>query len=515
MVEPNLERARTRRRRTMRGSDREPVTPAIIPGIQRKIPAYKVLEDAQLLLIEQNADAILAQTGMEIRGDEEALRLWREAGADVDGERIRFPPGLVRKIIQDNAPRVFTHHARNPARSVRIGEDHLVFAPFYGAPFVRDADEGRRYGTLADFEKLVKLTYATPWLHHSGGTVCEPVDIPVNKRHLDMVYAHIRWSEKPFLGSVITPERAEDSIAMARLVFGDEFTDQNCVIMANININSPLVLDGVVSQVMRTYARANQCNIVVPFILGGAMGPVSTVAGIAQSLAEAMAGIALCQLERPGAPVILGNFLSTMNLRSGAPTFGTPEPMLGSIIVGQLARRLGVPLRCSGGFTTSKLPDGQAMAESTNSMNAAVLCGAHYILHAAGWLEGALVMDYEKFMMDCDMLGGLHTFLKGFEFTEEAFALDAFEEVQPGGHFFGCRHTLNNYETAFYEAQLADSNSFEQWRDEGEHDVVHRANKAWKKALEDYQAPAIDEAVDEALNDFVNRRKMSMEDSWY
>ena len=498
MAVPKSGRVRTGRRRNPRGPSAEAVRPPIIAGIKRAIPAYEVLDDAALTLIEQKADAILEQTGMEIRGDDDALRLWQEVGADVKGERIHFPPGLVRNVIQGSAPRVFTHHARNPTRSVRIGDEHMVFAPFYGAPFVRDADEGRRYGTLEDFEKLVKLTYSCPWLHHSGGTVCEPVDIPVNKRHLDMVYAHLRWSEKPFLGSIITPERAEDSIAMARLVFGDEFTDQNCVVMGNVNINSPLVLDGVVSQVMRTYARANQGIIVAPFILGGAMGPVSTLAAIAQSLAEAMVGIALCQLERPG-----------------APTFGTPEPMLGSIIVGQLARRLGVPLRCSGGFTTSKLPDGQAMAESTNSMNAAVLCGANYILHAAGWLEGGLVMDYEKFMVDCDMAGAMHTFLKGFEFTEEAFALDAFDEVQPGGHFFGCRHTLENYETAFYEASLADSNSYEQWRDEGEHDLVHRANLAWKRALDEYQAPAMDTAIDCALKDFVTRRKASMDDMWY
>ena len=319
--------------------------PDIIAGIKRQIPTYEVFGDDQLTLIEEKIDVLLETVGVEIRGDEASLHLWREAGAEVKGERIHFPPGLVRRIIKDNAPSQFVHHARNPARSVKIGDDHLVFAPTYGPPFIRSVDEGRRYASLEDFHNFVKLTYSCPWLHHSGGVVCEPVNIPVNKRHLDMIYGHLRLSDKPFLGSIISVDRAEDSIAMARLAFGDDFVDNNCVIMGNVNVNSPLVFDGVVTQVMRTYSRAGQGMIITPFILGGAMGPVSTVAAVAQAVAEGMVGIALCQLERPGVPVIMGNFLSSMNLRSGAPTFGTPEPVLGSMIVGQLARRLGVPLR--------------------------------------------------------------------------------------------------------------------------------------------------------------------------
>ncbi len=501
---------RAGRRQRSRASE-----PAIVTGIQRNIPVYDVFGDDQLTLIEQKIDELLETVGVEIRGDEESLDLWRQAGADVKGERIHFPPGLVRKIITDSAPSQFVHHARNPARSVTIGEDRMVFVPIYGPPFIRNVEEGRRYANIEDFQNFVKLAYATPWLHHSGGVVCEPVDIPVNKRHLDMVYSHLRYSDKPFLGSIITKERAEDSIAMARLVFGDDFVANNCVIMGNVNVNSPLVFDGEVTRVMRTYSRANQGMVIAPFILGGAMGPVSTIGAVTQAVAEGMVGIALCQLERPGAPVILGNFLSSMNLRSGAPTFGTPEPVLGSMIVGQLARRLGVPLRCSGAFTTSKVADGQAMAESANSINAAVLCGAHFVLHSAGWLEGGLVSGYEKFMMDADQLGAMHTFISGFTLTDNDFALDAFEEVQPGGHFFGCAHTMANYETAFWESSIADNNSFEQWRDEGEHDALYRANKAWKKVLEDYEAPAMDVAVDEALQDFVTTRKNAMDDMWY
>ncbi|MBV9286815.1 MAG: trimethylamine methyltransferase family protein, partial [Hyphomicrobiales bacterium] len=409
----------------------------------------------------------------------------------------------------------FTHHARNPERSVEVGGAHVVFAPAYGSPFVQDVEGGRRYGTLADFENFVKLAYAIPWLHHSGGTVCEPVDVPVSKRHLDMVAAHLTLSDKPFMGSVTAEERAEDSIAMARIVFGDEFVDEHCVIMGNINANSPLVFDGTMTRALRAYARAGQCAVVVPFILGGAMGPVTSAGAIAQSLAETMAGCALAQLERLGAPVVFGNFLSSTALRSGSPTFGTPEPALGSLVVGQLARRLELPLRCSGAFTAAKIPDGQAMQESSMSMLAAIQCGAHFILHSAGWLEGGLVMGYEKLVMDADFCAALHVYLKGLPVDDDALALDAFREVGPGKHFFGAAHTLAHYETAFWESAVADNNSFEQWRDEGMKDDRARASERVKRLLAEYDRPKLDPAVDEALADFIKRRKAELPDQWH
>ncbi len=256
-----------------------------------------------LAAIEAAAETLLEEIGMDFRGDPEALRLWRSAGADVKGERVRIPRGLARRLCA-TAPRQFTQLARNPARSVEIGGPHVVFAPAYGSPFVRDLEGGRRYGALRDFENLIKLTYMTPVLHHSGGTVCEPVDIPVNKRHLDMVYAHLRWSDKAIMGSVTAPSRAEDSIEMCRIAFGAEVVDKACVILGNINVNSPLVYDGVMSGALRAYAAANQAAVVVPFILGGAMGPVTMAGAIAQAHAETIAGCALTQLVRPGAPVI-------------------------------------------------------------------------------------------------------------------------------------------------------------------------------------------------------------------
>ncbi|MCB1490533.1 MAG: trimethylamine methyltransferase family protein [Rhodobiaceae bacterium] len=502
-------RSRRRERRAASGAAKAPAY------IRRQIPVYDLLPDEALEKIEATADRILEEIGIAFTGgDQRTIDLWKAARAEVDGERVRFPKGLVQEILK-TAPRQFTHHARNPARSVEIGGDNVVFAPAYGSPFVMDLDRGRRYGTIEDFENFVKLAYASPWLHHSGGTVCEPTDVPVNKRHLDMVYAHVRYSDKAFLGSITAEERAEDSVEMARIVFGADFADGNCCVMGNVNVNSPLVWDATMTRSIRAYARANQGSIIVPFILGGAMGPVTNAGAIAQAHAETLVGCALSQLERPGAPTIYGNFLSSMSLRSGSPTFGTPEPALGSLVVGQLARRAGLPLRCSGAFTTSKLPDAQSMMESVTSMHAAVQCGANYILHAAGFLDGLLSMSYEKFVLDVDYCGALHTYLAGITVDDNALALDAFREVGPGGHFFGCAHTMANYENAFFDAELSDNTTFEQWSEAGSVDSMARANARWKTMLAEYAPPPLDEGIDEALRDFIARRKDSMEDAWY
>ena len=484
------------------------------PYITRAIPTYDVLGEESLQRIEKTAERILAEVGLEIRDDPAALHLMRHAGAQVEGVRVRCAPGLLQEVLK-TAPREFTQHARNPARSVQIGGSNVVFSPAYGSPFVLNLDQGRRYGTIEDFRNFVKLAYSSPWLHHSGGTICEPVDVPVNKRHLDMVYAHIRYSDRAFMGSITAEERAEDSIEMCRILFGREFVDANCVIMGNVNVNSPLVWDGSMTKALRAYARANQCAVIVPFILGGAMGPVTNAGAIAQAHAETMVGCALTQLERPGSPVIYGNFLSSMSLRSGSPTFGTPEPAIGSMVVGQLARRLNLPLRCAGSFTTSKLPDAQAMQESVMSMLSAVHCGANFILHSAGFLDGLLSMSYEKFVLDADFCGALHRYLAGVVVDDNTLALDAYRQVAPGNHFLGCDHTLKNFEHAFFDSRVADNNPWETWSEAGGTDAAQRANKIWKDTLAQYQAPPLDEAVDEALQAFMRQKKDSMTDQWY
>lgn len=498
-------------RRTRRADRPAPAAPAYVT---RAIPYFAYLHEEGLARLEDQADWLIQEVGLEFREDPEALRIWQAAGADVSGTRVRLPRGMARDLCR-TAPKSFVQHARNPARSVRIGEDSVVFAPVYGPPFVRDLEAGRRYGAIADLVRLVKLTYSLPALHHSGLMTCEPCDLPVNKRHLDALYAHMRWSDKPMLGAITAKERAEDCVAMARILFGADFTAENCVIMGNVNTNSPLLVDKVVTEAIRTYSAAGQGMIVAPFILGGAMGPVTTAASIAQALAEAMMCCAFSQLVRPGAPFILGNFLSSMSLRSGAPTFGMPEPVSSNYIIGQLARRLGVPLRCGGSLTASKVADAQAAAESADSMHSTVMGGANFILHAAGWLEGGLVTGFEKLVIDADRLGAYQKLLGGIEIDDNALGRSAYEDVEPAGHFLGSAHTMANYQTAYYDAALSNSDSFEQWQDAGSKDTERRAHERWNTLLQDYEAPPIDAATDEELQAFMAQRKAAMPDAWY
>ena len=443
----------------------------------------------------------------------EALRLLAGAGAEIDGQRVRFPRGLCRKIVTDNAPAVYTQHARNPARSVQIGGDATVFAPNYGSPFAFDLDRGRRYAGLDDFHNFVKLTYMSGPLHHSGGTICEPVDIPVNKRHLDMVYAHLRYSDKPFMGSVTAGERAEDSIELARIGFGGDLEDRT-VMTSLINASSPLTWDATMLAATEAYAKANQACIIAPFILAGAMAPVTAAGVAAQTLAEALAGMTFVQLVRPGAPVVLGSFASSMSMQTGAPTFGTPEPALVLYTVAALARRLGVPFRSGGSLTASKLPDAQAAYESAATLLPTVMGGVNFVLHAAGWQEGGLAIGYEKFVLDVDQLGMMEVFAKGVDMSDNGQALDAILGNEPGQHFLGTAHTLANFESAFYRSNTADNASFEQWTEEGGQDAAQRANEIWKRQLAEYEPPPLDDAIDAELLEFIARRKASMGDEF-
>ncbi len=485
------------------------------PGLfKRHIPTYELLNEEGLDKLEAHAEWLLKEIGIEFPGDEEALRLFKDAGASVKGARVRFDEGHAKSLCA-TAPSSFHMEGRDPASSIVLGDDHIVLMPAYGSPFVSDLDRGRRYATIEDFSNFVKLAYATPWLNHSGGTVCEPVDLPVNKRHLDMVYAHLRYSTKPFMGSVTAPERAEDSITMARLAFGEAYLDEHCVIQGNINVNSPLVYDHVMTGALKAYARAGQSVVISPFILGGAMGPVTQPALLAQAHAETLAGIALSQLVRRGAPVVYGNFLTTMNLKTGAPTFGTPEANLSTFAIAQLCRRLGLPLRCGGHLTASKVVDGQAMQESAASMLAGLLAGANFIFHAAGWLEGGLTMSYEKFAADIDHCGMMLRMLAGLNVNADSLAADAFLEAGPGGNYLGSAHTLTHFETANYLSDLADTASFEQWVEDSRLDLEQRSHRRWQAMLEDYQAPPIDPGVDEALLDFMARKKAALPDQWH
>ncbi len=487
----------------------------IIPFIERKIPYYELLDEAGLELIERNADTVLEQIGLDFKDFPQALDLFSAAGADVQGDRVRFPPGMCRSIIQNSAPAEYVQHARNPERNVIIGGNRTVLAPAYGSPFVRGLDGVRRYATLNDFQDLVKLTYMSPGLHHSGGTVCEPVDVPVNKRHFDMVYSHIKLSDKPFMGSVTSAERAQDTVDMVELVFGKEFIQTHTVLTSLINVNSPLTFDATMLGAATVYASNNQATIISPFILAGAMSPVTVAGTVTQILAEALAGMAYIQLVRPGAPVIFGTFAAAVSMQSGAPTFGTPEPSKIMYLTASLARRLGVPFRSGGSLCGSKIADAQAAYESANTLQAGALCGVNFMLHTAGWLEGGLTVGFEKFIMDVDQANMLQVLLQGVDLSETGQALDALHEVGPGSHFLGASHTQANFETAFYRSTIADNNSFEQWQQEGGKDAGARANAICRKMLDSYVAPSLDAAVDEALIDLMVRRKALSEDRSY
>jgi len=483
------------------------------PAITRMIPDFGVLNDEALEIIEHNAETVLEEIGVVFAENPAALDRWRAAGADVRGERVHIPRGLARKLCV-TAPARFTQAARNPAKSVEIGGRGLVLAPVYGPPFVRDAAGGRRYATMADFETFVRLGQMSKWLHHSGGTVCEPTDVAVNKRHLDMLFAHMTLSDKPYMGSVTEPSRAEDSVAMSKILFGDDFVDQNTVMVSLININSPLTFDATMMGALEVYAAANQACIISPFIVGGAMAPVSVAGTLTQVLAEVLAGVAYSQLVRPGAPVIMGTFVTSIDMNSGAPTFGTPEASQITYGAGQLARRLGLPYRSSGGFTGSKLPDAQAGYETANSLNMGLLSGVNFMLHACGWLEGGLVASFEKFVMDADQLGTLHKMAAGVAVDEDAQAMDAIREVGPSGHYLGCAHTQAHFKGAFWRSDLLDYKPFETWEEEGAQDTMSLATTRVAKLLADYEEPPIDPSLREALKAFVDEKKASMPDSF-
>ena len=500
------------RRRLKGGRARRRVTNetrqvSLLSYIDRKIPPTTLLTDSELGEIAECSELILEEIGMDFRGDPEILDLWSDAGADVQGERVHIPRGLCVELLR-TAPSQFVHHARNAERSVQIGGDAMVFAPVAGAPFVRDLDKGRRYGTLDDFENLTKLVQMSPAIHHAGYFSCEPTDIPVEHRHLDLILTLARYSDKPFFGGHGQAYQANQTLQMCRLIFGEKFVDSNVVSVVNVNVNSPLVLDDTMTRLLKVYASNNQAVIVTPAVLTGAMGPVTAAGCLAQIHAETMAGMSLVQLIRPGAPVIYGGFIGSTSMRTGAPTFGTAENAHTLTAVAQLARHLDVPVRSGGALTASKIPDAQAAFESIQMMMMSVLTGMNFIVHSAGWLEGGLVAGYEKLVVDADRLVMFQRLAEGMEISEETLALDAQLEVGPGGHFLGCEHTQRNFRSAFHESELADTASFEQWQLEGELDTEQRANQVWKRMLADYQPPRLDSAIDEALQEFVDKAKL-------
>ncbi|MEI9425871.1 trimethylamine methyltransferase family protein, partial [Mesorhizobium sp. Cs1299R1N1] len=387
-----------------------------LPTLDRGIPYMDLLCQEDLLRLHDQSMQILEEIGIEFR-DDEAIEYWREAGADITGQRVRIDRNLLLELVA-KAPEAFTVHARNPAKTVSLGGRKTIFTPAYGSPNVLDLEGKRRNATIADFVNFAKLAYQSPAMHMTGGVLCEPMDIAVPKRHLHMNYSLIRYSDKPFMGAVTSRERAEDTISMTKIVFGEEFLQNNTVIISLANCNSPLVWDATMLDAVKVYAANNQAMILAPFVLGGASTPASTIGAVAQLNAEALAGVAFAQLVRPGAPCIYGQWLATVSMKSGAPMAGTPEICHMNMLVGQLARHYKLPWRCSGSNTSSKLVDAQAGYEAARNMYGALIAGANFVLSSTGYLEAALTQSYSKFMLDAEQMVMFYKLGRGLVLSE-------------------------------------------------------------------------------------------------
>jgi trimethylamine--corrinoid protein Co-methyltransferase len=476
--------------------------------IVNSAPRFEPLSEEALATIDHGVDRLASEVGVQF-DHPRAIELFREAGQTVDGETVRFDPEFLRAQAA-RAPREFAIRARNPERNLWIGGDHMVFCPVQGPPFVRMGDE-RRDGTMADLEQLVKLTHMTDALDTPGRNMLEPNDIPLDSRHLLRALASIRLTDRVWSGEPSSEGAAEDCIRMAEIVHGG--LDGDPVIFANVNVNSPLHYDVRMLEGLIAYSEAGQALIVTPFLLMGAMAPVSVPAALVQQTVEVLAGVALAQLLRPGTPCIMGSFLSSTDMQSGSPAFGGPESAVGLYASGQVARRLGLPWRSGGGtLTASQSVDYQAGYESFNTMIAAFLAGANVCWQSAGWLEGGLVTSFEKFAADCEILDLLQRQFSPLEVDDASLAFDAHVEVGPGGPFFGAQHTLERFRTCFWRPTVASTENFDRWTKNGSLDHAARASRRWRAMLDEYERPSLDEAVEEEVLEFVERRAAEVGD---
>ena len=483
---------------------------ASFPTLVRNIPVYDLVPDEAVELIHDESLKILEEIGCEFR-DDEAIAMWKAAGADVKDTRVRIDRALLMDLVSQVPPE-FTLNARNPDRTVKVGGKNSIFVPMYGPPYVRDLDNNRRYGSLEDLNNFHKLAYMLPALHSSSSIICEPMEVPVPKRHLHIIHSALKHSDKPFMGIVTSKERAEDVMKMAGIVFGDDYVNNNTVLVSITNCNSPLVWDATMLDAMRVYARHNQPLILAPFALCGASTAASAIGAVAQVNAEALAGVAFTQLIRPGSPQIYGQFMVTVDMKTGAPMGGTAEAAQMMFVMGQLARKYNLPWRTSGFHVGSKLNDAQAGYEANMLMHAAILSGANYIWHVAGWLEAGLACGYGKFVTDAEQLVGWYKYAGGLSFDDFKDAMAAVREVGPAGHFLGTQHTLEHFEKAFFTPSIMDFNSFEQWSAEGAKDHDLRGREKARAMLAAYEEPKLDEGIAEGLRDFIAKREEELPD---
>ena len=474
-----------------------------------ELPRYEILDESSLQELERGWRRIVSELGIDFLHDE-AVAAFEAAGPRVEGQLVKFDPDWILEQVA-KAPREFDLQARNPEHTIHIGGKHMAFSAVYGCPFVREGLE-RREATYADFENLVRLSQSFPQLDTPGGTICEPNDKPLDSRHLDMVYALLTLSDKPFMGSVTSGPNAEDTLAMAEIVFGRESLEETPAIISLINVNSPLRYDDRMLSALLAYAKANQPTIITPFLLMGAMSPVSVASTLAQQVGEALAGIALVQTIRPGCPVVFGSFLSNTDMQSGSPSFGTPESAIGLLCTGQIARHYNLPFRSGGGLTSSQSVDAQAAYEAAMTMWPTFLAGTNFVMHSAGWLESGLVSCYEKFIVDVELLRMLHHVFEPLQINEETLAYGAHEEVGQGGHFLGAAHTLERFRECFYRPLLSSTENYERWMRNGGNDAAARASDVWRKTLDEYQEPAMEQDLKDELKAYVDRRRIELGD---
>ncbi len=478
-------------------------------SLERKIPLYELLPEEALEMVHDGSMRILEEVGIEFRY-EPAIDVWRTAGADVgvvDGSntRVRIPRELLMELI-GKAPSQFTLHARNPIQSVEIGGKHLAMSPNSGSPFFVDRNGNRRYSTREDNIECIKLSHLLETINIAGGFHCEATNVDIPYRHLAYYADSMRYTDKISIGSCQGAEQAEDTLAMAKIVHGEEFVANNAVITGFMNGNSPLVWDESMLSAAMVYARAGQPVYYSPFALAGANTPASTIGGIAQLNAEALAGCAFAQAINPGSPTIYGMFLMIVDMRTGSPMTGTPDLAHMLLMAGQLARFYGLPLRSVGMHTGSKKLDAQAGYEANMNMHASILGGINLITHCGGWMEHGLTVNLAKYVTDSDIAAGWIRYAQGPRLDDFAEAMAAVREVGPQGHYLGAEHTVANYMTAFHMPGVMDQTSFEQWEEAGSKDTETLGFERADALLADYEKPPLDEAVEAELLAYVDRR---------
>ena len=473
--------------------------------ITRSFPPMALISADEVEAIHNASLKVLAEIGMDFMLPE-AREMWRRAGAKIEGERVRFDPAMIEEIMK-TCPSTFTLHARNPENSAEIGGNNMTFGTVGSPPNCMDMEGGRRVGNRADFQKFLKLGQYFNCIGFSAGYPVEPVDVHASIRHLIALRDMVKLMDKPLTAYSLGTERIRDGLEIARIARGishEQFEHEPSLVTI-VNTNSPLKLDNNMLIGMMEMSARNQIVCVTPFTLAGAMAPVTMAGAIVEQNAEALAGLAFTQLVRKGAPAIYGGFTSNVDMKSGAPAFGTPEYMKAQVVGGQMARRYNIPYRTSNTCAANTV-DAQAAYESVFSLWGLTMGGGNFIMHGAGWLEGGLVAGFEKFVLDCDLIQMVMEFLQPLETTEDALGVEAIREVGPGGHFFGAKHTLERYSSAFYAPMISDWRNSEQWAAAGKPEAMQRANTVYKQALNEYVEPALDPAIRDELDAFVDRR---------